>query len=206
MAIVQLLSPADFNNAVAKHWDEVDPITRGFVAPDTIVSRRTWNYRLDSNVQIFVNETGPVVRRRDCSNTDFDCNFWLGDSMLAAADPSPSSDVLEAPIRLRFSPAVRAVGAWIGVSPKNPFDAPFFAQPLFATLWVMLQADPTQWHLVTANGWTGHASPVGTPLTAPFVGARASGGGLVSKLRFNASLLGNRRFDKIALSELSVEV
>lgn len=206
MGIVQLQSPALFNAAVEKRWDEVDAATGVFVPPNAFVSGVAWAYLLDDTVQILVNEAGPRVRRRDCSDTDFDCNFWFGDAILVATDPSPSSDALEAPIRLRFSHGVRAVGAWVGVSPKDPFDTLFFDQPLFAAMWVALAADPLNWHLVSANGWTGHVCPVGTPLTAPFVGARATGGDRIAEVRFDASLLGNRRFDKIALSELTVEV
>ena len=205
MAIVQLPSPALFAAGIEKRWDEVDPFTQAFVAPNAFVSGVPWRYQLDDTVQITVNETGPRVRRRDCSDTDFDCNFWLGDAILVAADPSPDSDVLLAPIRLKFSTGVRAVGAWVGVCPRDPFDAPFFDQPLFAAMWIALESDPLTWHLVNANGWTGHVCPAGTPLTAPFVGVRATGGDRIAEVRFDASLLGNRRFDKIALSELTVE-
>ena len=197
--------PAQFGAAIDKRWDEVDPATHAFVPSNAFVSRVAWNYLLDDTVQIVVNEAGPRVRRRDCSNVDFDCNFWQGDAILVAADPSPSSDVLQAPLRLKFSHGVRAVGAWVGVAPKDPFDTAFFDQPLIAAIWVALQANPIIWHLVSANGWTGHVSPVGSPLSAPFVGARATGNERIVEVRFDASLIGNRRYDKIALSELSVE-
>ena len=205
MGIVQLQSPAHFTAAMEKRWDEVDPVTQTFVPPNAFVSRVAWNYLLDDTVQLVLNETGPRVRRRDCSGADLDCNFWQGDAILVATDPSPSSDALEAPIRLKFSHGVRAIGAWVGVCPKDPFDTPFFDQPLFAAMWIALESDPLTWHLVNANGWTGHVCPAGTPLTAPFVGVRATGGDRIAEVRFDASLLGNRRFDKIALSELTVE-
>ena len=205
MGIVQLQSPAHFTAAMEKRWDDVDPVTKTFEPPKAFVSRVAWNYLLDDTVQLVVNETGPRVRRRDCSDADFDCNFWLGDAILVATDPSPSSDALEAPIRLKFSHGVRAIGAWVGVCPKDPFDTPFFDQPLFAAMWIALESDPLTWHLVNAHGWTGHVCPAGTPLTAPFVGVRATGGDRIAEVRFDASLLGNRRFDKIALSELTVE-
>lgn len=206
MGIVQLQAPAHFNAAVEKHWDEEDTATHSFVPPNAIVSRVAWTYLLDATVQIAVNDTGPTVRRRVCSGTDFDCNFWLGDAILVASDPSPSSDALLAPIRLKFSHGVRAVGAWVGVSAKDPFDTRFFDQPLMAALWVALEADPLNWHFMNANGWTGHVVPVGTALTAPFVAARATGSDRIVEVRFDASLLGNRRFGKIALSDLSVEL
>lgn len=205
MGIVQLQSPAQFGPAVQKHWHEVDPTTRTFVPPNAFVSGVTWTYLLDDTVQIVINEVGPRVRRRDCSAVDFDCNFWQGDAILVASDPSPSSDALQAPIRLKFSHGLRAVGAWVGVAPKDPFDTLFFDQPLFATMWVAFAADPLVLHLVSDSGWTGHVGPVGTPLSAPFVGARGTGGDRIVEVRFDASLLGNRRFDKIALSELTVE-
>ena len=206
MAIVQLPSPALFAAGIEKRWDEVDPFTQAFVAPNAFVSGVPWRYQLDDTVQITVNETGPRVRRRDCSDTDFDCNFWQGDAILVAADPSPDSDVLQAPIRLKFSAGVRAVGAWVGVCPRDPFDAPFFDQPLFAAMWVALASDPQDWQMVVnADGRTGHVCACATPLSAPFVGARATGGDRIVEVRFDASLLGNRRYDKLALSELTVE-
>lgn len=206
MAIVQLQSPSLFMAGIEKRWDEVDPLTQTFVAPNAFVSGVPWRYLLDDTVQITVNESGPRVRRRDCSDTDFDCNFWLGDAILVAADPSPSSDVLQAPIRLKFSHGVRAVGAWVGVCPRDPFDAPFFDQPLFAAMWVALESAPLDWQLVVnADGRTGHVCACASPLTAPFVGARATGGDRILEVRFDASLLGNRRYDKLALSEITVE-
>ena len=47
---------------------------------------------------------------------------------------------------------------------------------------------------------------VGTALTAPFVAARATAGDRIVEARFDVALLGNRRYDKIAVSELTVEV
>lgn len=205
MAIEQVFAPAGFQAAIEKPWDQTDPLTLGFVAPNAFVSGVAWSYSLDGTVQIVVNEQGPRVRRRDCSDVDFDCNFWFGDAILVASDAKPSSDPLEAPIRLRFSAPVRGVGAWIGASPLDPFDAPFFDQPLFGAMWVALAADPGTWQLVSAAGWTGHVCAPGTPLAAPFVGARSTGADRIVEVRFDASLLGNRRYDKIALSELTVE-
>ncbi len=205
MAIEQLTSPASIHAAIEKRWDEVDPQTRTFVAPNAIVSGMPWNYLLDDDVHIFVNEQGPRVRRRDCSDTDFDCNFWVGDAILVATDPSPSSDAVEATIRLRFSAGLRAVGGWIGVSPKSPFDENFFDQPLVAVMWVALASSPQDFQPLIASGQTGHVVPVGTPLKAPFIGARATGSDRIVEVRFDASLFGNRRYDKLALSELTVE-
>ena len=101
---------------------------------------------------------------------------------------------------------MRAVGAWVGVCPRDPFDAPFFDQPLFAAMWIALASDPNSWQMVVnADGRTGHVCACATPLSAPFVGARATGGDRIVEVRFDASLLGNRRYDKLALSELTVE-
>ena len=137
---------------------------------------------------------------------DFDCNFWLGDAILVAADPTPESDLLQAPIRLQFDPGVRAVGAWLGAGSPDPFDSDFFDQPLFGAMWLSLASDPAVWYLVSADGWSGHVCAVGTPLRAPFVGARVTAGDRIVEARFDLSLLGNRRYDKIALSELTVEL
>ena len=206
MAIMQLPSPAHFTAGIEKRWDEVDPITQTFVAPNAFVSGVPWRYGLDDTVQITVNETGPRVKRRDCSDADFDCNFWLGDAVLVAADPSPDNDPLQAPIRLKFSAGVSAVGAWVGVCARDPFDTSFFDQPLFAAMWIALASDPENWQLVVnADGWTGRVCARATPLTAPFVGARVTGSDRIVEVRFDASLLGNRRYDKLALSELTVE-
>lgn len=206
MGILQLHSPGQFNPAVEKRWDETNPDAQDFVPPNAFVSDVSWAYGLDGGVQILVNESGPRVRRRDCSSTDFDCNFWSGDPILVATDPHPGSDAINAPIRLKFSPGVRAVGAWIGACSKDPFDAAFFDQPLFGAMWVAVASDPAAWHLVSVEGWTGHVCAIGTALTAPFVGARATGGDRIVEARFDAALLGNRRYDKIALSELTVEL
>ena len=116
-------------------------------------------------------------------------------------------DVVEAPIRLRCDPGVRAVGAWLGASARDPFDTSLIdGQPLFGALWLALAADPAQWHLVTADGWTGDVCRVGTALTAPFVAARATGADRIVEARFDVSRLGTRRYDKLAVSELTLEL
>ncbi|MFT4194333.1 hypothetical protein [Ottowia sp.] len=207
MGIRQLETPAAFRRPAEKRWDETDPVTGGFVAANAFVTGVNWSYSLDGQGTLLVNEDGaPPVRRRDCSDTDFDCNFWLGDAILVADDPTPDSDLLQAPIRLKFSPGVRAVGAWLGACSSDPFDQDFFDQPMFGAMWVALASDPAAWHLVRADGWSGHVCGVGTPLTAPFVGARATAGDRIIEARFDLSLLGNRGYDKIALSELTVEL
>ena len=62
MAIVQLPSPALFAAGIEKRWDEVDPFTQAFVAPNAFVSGVPWRYQLDDTVQITVNETGRTVK------------------------------------------------------------------------------------------------------------------------------------------------
>ncbi len=143
MGIVQLLSPASIHAAIEKRWDEVDPQTRTFVAPNAIVSGMPWNYLLDDDVHILVNEQPAQGCRRDCSDTDFDCNFWLGDAILVATDPSPSSDAVEATIRLEFS-ARRARGRRLDrCQPRRSVSTkPFFDQPLLAAMWIALESDP----------------------------------------------------------------
>ncbi len=205
MAVLQLHAPSDFIDPVEKRWDEVDPVTRAFVAANAFVSGVPWRYLLRDTVEVRVNLSGPRVRRKDCSDVDVDCNFWLGDPVLVARDRNASADLLDAPIRLTFSSGVRAVGAWLGACPKDPFDSQFFDQPLTGAMWVALERAPDEWHLVRADGWTGHVCAVGEPLTAPFVGARALAGDRIVEVRFDVALLGNRLYDHIAVSELTVE-
>lgn len=206
MGIQQLLAPAQFNAAFEMRWDVTDPVTQTFVPADTDVSGVPPRYSFDGVVQITINEQGLPVNRRECSGNDCDCNFWLGDPVLVARDPNPTSDPLDAPIRLKFSSPVRAVGAWIGVCPKDPFDTLFYTQPVFGVMWVLLAADLTNWHqVVSAQGQSGHACQPGTPLTAPFVGVRATGADRIVEVRFDALLLGNRTYEKFALSELTIK-
>lgn len=207
MGILQLHAPGDFRAAVEKRWDCADPDGLTVVGDGDIVSRAPGLYRVDAVVSVAVNDSGPTVRRRTCAADGFQCNFWDGDTMLVARDANPAADVVEAPIRLRFDPGVRAVGAWLGASARDPFDTSLIdGQPLFGALWLALAADPAQWHLVTADGWTGDVCRVGTALTAPFVAARATGADRIVEARFDVSLLGNRRYDKLAVSELTLEL
>lgn len=207
MAILQLHAPGDFQAAIEKRWDVSDPAGLVLVREDLIVSKAPGFYRLDPAVTVSVNDDGPTVRRRTCSTDSFQCNFWEGDAILVARDVNPAADPVEAPIRLRFDPGVRAVGAWLGACARDPFDTSLIdGQPLFGALWVALAADPTAWHLVTADGWTGDVCAVGTALSAPFVAARATAGDRIVEARFDVALIGNRRYDKIAVSELTVEL
>ena len=207
MGVKQLNSPGAFSRAIEKRWDETDPVTRTFVEAGDLVGDGSGGYSLDGVGTLVVNEGGvPSVSRLECSGSDFNCNFWLGDSILVASDPTPEQNVLQAPIRLKFSAGVRAVGAWIGACPRDPFDEAFFDQPLYGAMWVALVTEPTTWYLVNAAGRTGQVCAVGSPLTAPFVGARATGGDRIAEVRFDAALLSNQRYGQFALSELTVEL
>ncbi len=208
MGLVQLNAPGDFHAAIEKRWDLRDPDGLEPVDVDVIVSRTPADfYRIAPTVTVSVNADGATVRRRSCSSDDFQCNFSEGDAILVARDVNPVADPIDAPIRLRFDPGVRAVGAWLGACTRDPFDTSLVdGQPLFGALWVALKSDPDTWRLVTAEGWTGDVCRVGTALTAPFVAARATAGDRIVEARFDVALLGNRRYDKIAVSELTVEV
>ncbi len=208
MGIVQLHAPGDFRAAVEKRWDMCDPDGLALVDDDVIVSKAPAGfYRISPTVQVSVNDTGPTVRRRTCAADSFQCNFWDGDAILVARDANPVADPVEAPIRLRFDPGVRAVGAWLGACARDPFDTSLIdGQPLFGALWVALAADPAVWRVFTADGWTGDVCRVGSALAAPFVAARATAGDRIVEARFDVSLIGNRRYDKIAVSELTVEL
>lgn len=205
MALIQLFDPGNLSE---KHWHEDNPVDRFFVPADTIVSRKAPDfYKLDAQVEVLINDEGPVVRRRDCSKSDFDCNFWRGDAILVSRDPSPSADTLQAPIRLLFSHGLRALGAWLAVSPVNPNDTSFMGSLLTGYLWVRLASQPMLFEpVISNNGITGRSLQPGTPVTAPFVGVRADPGDPIVEARFDAGLMGNRRFDRIALSELYFEV
>lgn len=164
-------------------------------------------YTLDGNIQIDINGNGlPGVERRNCAGGDVECNFWDGDAILVALDPTQRLDFQDAPIRLRFSSGVTAVGGWVGAIPSNPLDAAFFGLELQGAMWVCLAASPSIWHLVRVDGVTGQVLPQGVPVTAPFLGVRATGADLIIEVRFDVALADTGRWDKIALSELTVEL
>ncbi len=207
MALVQLREPSDFGAALEKRWDETDPVSGDFIAANTPVSGVPGLYALDGRVRVVVNEGGlPVVLRRDCAVGDFNCNFWSGDAILVAPDLSPRLDFADAPIRLRFSSGVKAVGGWLSANGPDPFDAGFNGQLLQGAMWVALAASPTIWHLVRAEGVTGTVLQSGVPVTAPFLGLRATDADRIIEVRFDVALAGGARCDKVALSELTVEV
>ena len=206
MALVQLLGPTDFGAALEKRWDETDPASGDFVAANAPVSGVPGPYALDDRIRIDVNEGGPpVVLRRDCAVGDFNCNFWNGDAILVAPDLNPRLDFMDAPIRLRFSTGVRAVGGWLSANGPDPFDVGFNGQLLQGAMWVALAASPAIWHLVRADGVTGTVLSSGVPVTAPFLGLRATGADRIIEVRFDVALVGGGRCDKMALSELTVE-
>lgn len=203
----QLFEPAEFGALLEKRWSEREPVNQTFVPADRTVSAAPGFYELDDGVSLTINEAGPVVKRRQCAATDFDCNFWDGDAILVARDPSPASEASEAPIRLRFSKGVRAVGAWVAVSPTDPTDDDFLDQPLFGYMWVRLAGERGDWkHFVMGQGVTGLSLGRNATMTAPFVGARALGGERIVEVRFDAGLMGNRPFSRLAISELSYEL
>lgn len=207
MPHVQLFEPSEFRTPLRKRWDERDPITGTSVSTERIVSGVEDFYSLDGTVSLTVNESGPVVRSRRCGSTDFECNFRADDAILVARDPSPATEASEAPIRLRFSQGIRAAGAWVAVSPRNETDPDFIGQPLFGCMWLGLESDRGTWrHFVLSQGITGQSVAHGAPVSAPFVGARAEAGDRILEVRFDASLMGNRRFLCLALSGLMVEL
>ena len=206
MGVEKLNAPADFQAAIEKPWDERDPISRILVNAGDPVHRMPWRYALDEQIELHVNDVGPPVTMEICTSTGgFECNFWEGDRMLVARDLSRAADSSRAPIAMRFSHAVTAVGAWLGAFSANASDESFFNQRLYGAMWVALESDETRLHLVDAIGSTGFAARRGTLLTAPFVGARATAGDRIVEVRFDVALLGNRRYEKIAVSELTVE-
>lgn len=205
MALVQLMAPADFRGGLEKFWFEEGP-GGNIVASGVPVSGASAQYTLDGTIRIEVNADGlPVVDRRDCALGDFNCNFWDGDAILVAPDMNPRLDFLDAPIRLRFSAGVRAVGGWLSACGPDPFDTGFNGQLLLGAMWVRLAASPAIWHLVRAEGLTGTVLASGAPVTAPFVGLRATGAERIVEARFDVALAGGARCDKMALSELAVE-
>lgn len=205
MALQQVFQPAAFT--AVKTWDVRDGISNIPVAPSTAVGGLAAPYYLlDGGVGIRINDAGPVVRRRVCSDVDIRCNFWDGDAVLVVRDPTPAVDATEAPLRLRLSKGLRALGAWLGITPLDAFDASFFGQPMWGHVWVALESDPTTPQLFTADGATGTVLAPGSAMSAPFVGARATGADRIIEVRFDASLMGNRRYRELVLSELSYEV
>jgi len=206
MALRQISDPSQFGSA--KTWDLRDVVSGTLVPPGFGVGALPEPfYALDGGIGLFINDDGPVVNCRTCSDIDCRCGFWDGDAVLVAVDPAPSADATEAPLRVRFAQGIRALGAWIGVTPADALDASFFdAQPMWGHVWVELASDPGSLHLFTAAGTTGSVLQHGMPLSAPFVGVRTTGGDRIVEARFDASLMGNRQFRELVLSELSYTV
>lgn len=205
MSLIQLNSPADFTNAIQKHWSDRDAAGQIFVPANRIVSAVPDFYDIDGGTSITVNEDGPVVRRRQCADSDFDCNFWDGDAILVARDPKPSQEASESPIRLLFSNGLRAVGAWLAVSPSAADDDTFLGQPLLGFMWVRLASDPGAWQpFLIAHGETGNSLNPGDAITAPFLAARAVGNDRILEVRVDAGLMGNRVYSSLAVSELTL--
>jgi hypothetical protein len=206
MSFVQLQAPSEFADRIEKHWSDRDAAGVVFVPANRIVSGVADFYEIDGGPSITVNDDGPVVRRRQCADTDFDCNFWDGDAILVASDPKPSQEASEAPIRLLFSSGVRAVGAWLAVSPRTVDDDDTFpGQPLLGFMWVRLASDPAAWQpFLLAQGETGTSLNRGDGLTAPFVAARVVGNDRILEARFDAGLMGNRVYARLAVSELTL--
>lgn len=144
---------------------------------------------------VIVNDNGAAAF---VSNTDrMNVNFWSGDSMLLAYDPSPETMPDATPLFLSFFSPLREVGAYVSVGD----DPNLWGRHLHAIMWVRIHGS-TAWTSISANGLVGKVLAADAPATAPFVGAKATGPEGISAVRIDASLIGNRTFSLLALSKL----
>lgn len=198
MAAFDLIAaPADFDQGSVQILDwAIDSVTGAPMNSGKPVRRRPNLYVLNGG-QVTINETGPVARLRYCSQNDYDVNFWVDDGLVVAADPSPTTMPDDTPLLLTFTNPPHGVGAFVTVGEGAVQDD----LPLHALMWV-LPAGSTQWLAFAGDGITGRALPKGAPAAAAFVGVHSPGPDTISKVCFDATLKGNRRFKKLALSRL----
>ncbi|MBI5012651.1 MAG: hypothetical protein HZC06_07945 [Methylocystis sp.] len=146
---------------------------------------------------LMINANGRAAKRRSCDNGDIRLNLRDGEAIIVANDPSASALPDDTPFTLTFANPVRGVGAFVAVyGPNLPAGL-----PLHAVMWVLPVGG--NWTSFSGHGFTGDAPLMnGEKDSAPFVGAKASGAERIAEVRFDATLMGNRKFKFLALSSL----
>lgn len=144
---------------------------------------------------VTINQTGPVVKLRFCTATDYDANFKTGEGLLVARDPSGATMPDSVPIMLSFATPLTAVGAYVSVAG----DALLYGRALHAVMWVMCTG-ATDWTPIVADGVVEHALAANAPASAAFVGTVTDTRNSIERICFDASMMGS--FETLAISTL----
>lgn len=208
-----ITADSDFSTGWWLDWLEDPDKAQGRVAPAWPVAadlpgqrqnaRRTGTVRRDfpyvlQQTTITVATNGLDRALRVCGS-GFECNVYPGDGLLVALRSAAPSGAAEAPLWLRFSTPVRAIGCHVAGSSAAPADAAFNAM-----LWARLAGDAAFQPPVSASGKTG--MPVLPPALrgSPFLGVRALGGRLIEEVRFDLVPVAPDVVGQIALNTLLV--
>ncbi|MDB5819176.1 MAG: hypothetical protein JWQ11_2816 [Rhizobacter sp.] len=196
----QVMSASAFSRDWRVDWG-IDPVTQLVKSDRTSIIRADAMYDFGENFVVSVASGPPDISLRYCGRNGVDLNFVEQDHLLLAENVDDSADADKAAIRITFSTPVFGIGAF--VSGYNDGRPPT-ATPFVAQLWLRLQGQPpgTFDLPIAVPGSSGRAAPVGGTETAPFVGARVTGGLGIVEACFDVSLMGNLRFDRLAISDL----
>lgn len=166
---VQQLSPADFNGARVIDWfgpasNAGDPADLNPNAYADAAHQRA----------VTLTRAAPAqsVTVSICSALGLRANLQAGTGLLLA------TNIVAAPLQMRWSAGVRSVGAFVVA--QAAFDTPFNA-----TMWVWL-AGAKAWHSVSQQGVTGDIWLQAGDTVAPFVAAQAPAGDAITAVCFDA--------------------
>lgn len=184
---VKQLTPSEFNQADVVKW--FGP-TNNFgddakLDPNAYVSAA-------GKVGVSVIKAAPTqnVTVSVCSALGLRCNIEPRTGLLLA------TNVTASPLRLRFAGnGVKQVGAFV-VSSNAAFGTPFTAQ-----MWVLL-ANAATWVSVPMQGVTGDIWQRVGDSVAPFVGAIATDGDLITEVHFDAVHPTTQEFSPIGIGNL----
>ena len=145
--------------------------------------------------QTTVQVSGTGVELRFCGPGLDVCVLENDGLLVAACSPGPPS-AGSAPIRLRFSQPVQALGCFVaGGSSTQPAGTPYTAR-----LWVRQSRSGSFNAAISGNGVTGARGRFPAARTAPFLGARGDRG--IVEARFDIAPATPGAVDQIALCSL----
>lgn len=164
---VKVTDPAGFSDGFFVDWSEHPgqfPPNR--LAPQMIYDTGSCQYDFGDQ-RVTIDVSGSQVTMSACDPNFFAGCFHPGDTLLLAENRAG-----QMPVHLVFDPPIRGVGTRIGA--EGPIGEPYIAQ-LFAR-----DAASHEWGAVVTNATLSRRND-----SAPFVGARTRGRGLIDEVWFD---------------------
>lgn len=163
--------------------DEFKAIDSGFLSTDWKSLGdidnpiQTNTCELASACQLSINTQCSVVKLQNCAFDDFNYNFNEADGVLIA-DKNKRSAMVKFPLRLTFQQPVRAIGTQISIDGKPEAN-------YFGMMQLNLGND------IADDYWQVRGTLSSARGSAPFIGAKAAPGKLISEAWFDAVYISN---------------